>query len=562
MKTSCEFRFGFWDVTARGDARLSAEQNQPFADISDINSEEDITFPDVATLEPNFGWPLDGSKELLSKDAADYTWGWWSTELSGDDLSFANKPELEVGFFDDDGSPTPHSSVGITLTFAYTMPKKINIKWYDAQSGLLADEYFYPDTMKFLCECKVENYYSVIITVHSMQNPGRFLRVTGILFGALEILDSARLTKAVLTEEISPAALTLPINKASLSFHSSGNRFELLNPSGAYTMFQWRQQLTGFKTVNGQKSPIGQFYFQKATGAVDGVTSLECVDIIGILDTLEYKGGIYESTPVKDLLEDILVSEGIDFELDNAFASATVSGHLPVGSKRSALQQIAFAIGAIVDTTRGQLVRLYPMPVSMARTITSARKIVGHNVRMDPIVTQVEVTAHSYVLDTELKELAKPVLDAGTHDIPFASPVKVTKASGALIVTNHPNYCTVSVAAAGEVILSGYEYNDVQTVSTVKTAALPAGVKNNPKRYGSATLVDPSKAPTVARRIYDYYQLCYIDEGRLLPGDERVGELVDLTSLNGNHLNGYIHQIVTDLVGGCLETITLRGGVK
>ena len=52
MKTTCEFRFGFWDVTARGDAHFAVSQNQDYARIEDINSEDPIVFPNVATLEP------------------------------------------------------------------------------------------------------------------------------------------------------------------------------------------------------------------------------------------------------------------------------------------------------------------------------------------------------------------------------------------------------------------------------------------------------------------------------------------------------------------------------
>ena len=83
MKTTCEFRFGFWDVTARGDAHFAVSQNQDYARIEDINAEDPIVFPNVATLEPDFGFPLDGSKEWLPDNARLTQWGWWSTDLSG-----------------------------------------------------------------------------------------------------------------------------------------------------------------------------------------------------------------------------------------------------------------------------------------------------------------------------------------------------------------------------------------------------------------------------------------------------------------------------------------------
>ena len=305
---------------------------------------------------------------------------------------------------------------------------------------------------------------------------------------------------------------------------------------------------------------LGKYYLQEATGTVDAVTALSCVDMIGVLDTVEYKGGIYEKTPVSDLIADILEDENVEFEIDEALADATLTGYLAIGSKRTALQQIAFAIGAVVDTARTEIVRFYPAPSEITKTITPERKIVGHKITMEALVTQVDITAHQYTLITdEVKELNKATFEVGEHTVTFSSPVSVTSVSGAAIVEKHPNYCIVNVTKAGEVILSGYGYEDTKTVYTVKTEPLPAGAKASAKSVTSATLVDPGKAQDVARRLYDYYQLRYTDEGQILPGQEQAAERAEVSSLGGRTLTGYIQRVVTDLSGGGLETITLRG---
>ena len=559
MKTSCEFHFGFWDVTARAHAHFAASQNQAFARVEDINREEGITFPDVGTLEPDFGWLLDGRKECLPDDAEAHTWGWWSTSLSGKDLSFLSPPTLTVTFFDAHGTPTPHSSAGITITFVATLPKVVRIQWYGRQGDLLADRDFTPDRFDYFCDCQVENYYKVVIMVRSMQRAYRFFRASGILFGAFVVLGGDRMTKAALTEEVSPVGLTLPITRAAVSFFASDGRFALLHPTGAYQLFQWRQELTGYKLIDGKRPLLGKYYLQQAVGTVDAATSLDCVDIIGVLDALEYKGGIYDKMPLDALLADILNPEGVDFTISPAFTGVTVSGYLPICSKRAALQQLAFAVGAMVDTARGEAVQLCPAPTAVTTTITPARKVVGHKVTMETLVTQVDVTAHHYMRAKERKELRKTVLDRGEHTITFSAPVAVESVTGATLGIVHPNYCTVTVVDAGEVVLYGYEYVDTQTVYTVKTDELPAGAKPGVKRVSNATLVDPGKAPAVARRLYDYYQLRYTDEGQLLPGQERVGELARVSSLGGKTLTGYIQRMVTDLTGGCLETVTIRG---
>lgn len=559
MKTTCEFHFGFWDVTARADAHFEVSQNQEYARIEDINREERITSPNVATLEPNFGWPLDGSKELLPADPRGDTWGWWSTELSRADLTFTNPPTLTVTFMDEKGAPTPHSSAGITLTFVATLPKVVNIKWYGHRSELLADQSFIPTSFDYFCDCQVENYYKVVIAIPSMARPHRFLRVSGILFGVLEILDSTRLVKAKLTEEINPAALTLPINMAELSFFTPYGRFALLDPDGAYKLFQWKQELTGYKVIDGERTMLGKFYLQHAAGAVDAVTSISCVDIVGILDTLDYVGGIYNGVSLEKLLAEILAPEDIPFEIDPSFAGVTLTGYLPICKKRIALQQISFAIGAVVDTTRVEGIRFYPLPEIVTKVITPARKIVGHKIKLEELVTQVEVTAHQYTLKGELKELNKTTLELGEHTIKFPTPVSVASVTGATLVVKHPNYCTIKVQTAGEVVISGYNYIDTQTVYTVTADPLPAGAKPSSKSVSKATLVDSAKAPVAAQRLYDFYQLRYTDEGQLLPGQERPAERTSVDSLGGKTITGYIQRVLTDLTGGCLETITVRG---
>jgi len=553
MKTSCEFRFGFWDVTARADASFAVSQNQDYANIRDINLEDGITFPAAVTLEPGFGWPLNGSKAWLPDNTSAYTWGWWSTDLSGMDKAFADPPQLIVTFTEN------HSSAGITFKFYATLPGVINIKWYDLEDNLLADEDFTPDAFEYFCDKQVEDYGKVAITVQSMKYAQRFLRVINILFGVLEVIGDARVTKATLTEEISPVTLTLPINTLELDFFTANGRFALLDPQGAYKLFQWKQELSPYKTVDGARTFLGPYYLQTATGTVDAVTHLSCVCTNGVLDTLDYKGGIYVDVPVEDLLDEILTPEGISFELDASFAGVTINGYLPICKKRAALQHIAFAIGAIPDHTRAEVMRFYPAPSAVTASITPARKILGHKITLEELVTQVDVTAHKYLLSDELKELTKTTLEAGEHTITFSSPVSVTAVTGATLTTVHPNYCIVEVADAGEVILSGYEYTDATTIHTVKVDPLPAGAKSSAKSVSTATLVDPTKATAVAQRLYTYYQNRYTDEGQVLPGDETAAEKATISSLGGKTLTGHIQRVVTDLSGGCLETVTLRG---
>jgi len=555
MITSCEFHFGFWDVTARADAVFHVSDNQPWAVIEDMNRETPATHPDVVTLEPGFGWPLTAARTWFPGDPENYTWGWWSTQLSRQDGSFANPPVLTTYFNHN------HSSAGITLMFYATLPRSVNIKWYALNGALLANRDFVPDTMTYFCDYQVENYGKVVITIPGMSAAQRFLRCVLILFGVLEVIDGRRVQKAEITEELDPIALTLPIQTMLLSFFTAGGRFSLLDPSGAYRLFQWKQQITAYATVDGAHRPMGVYYLQEAAGMVDNVVDLSLVDSVGILDTLPYSGGIYDHVALVALLDELLEPEGMEYELDHSFAGETITGYLPSGTKRQALQQIIFAIGAVIDTTRGEVIRIYPAPLPVSRSIGPDRKIVGHKVTLEELVTRVDVTAHAYHLNDEARELIKSELTAGQHTLHFSTPAYVTQVSGATLVINHPNYAVVDVPADGEVILTGQEYVDDATIYTMQTSPLPAGAKSSVKAISGATLVDGSKVAAVARRLYAYYQRRYTDEGRILPGTdvERVGQMIEMQSLGGKSLTGAIERLVIDLSGGHLAKITMRG---
>ena len=76
----------------------------------------------------------------------------------------------------------------------------------------------------------------MVVTVKSMKYAHRFFRASSILFGVLEILDDARVTSQSHRGDQS-GALTLPINKAEVSFYTPNSRFALLDPAGAYRLF-------------------------------------------------------------------------------------------------------------------------------------------------------------------------------------------------------------------------------------------------------------------------------------------------------------------------------------
>lgn len=561
MKTSCSFRFGLLDVAARRDARFTATQNQPFARLEDVNDEDAFLWPKMLTLEPDFGWPLDGSVEFLPANPEEAPLGWWSVELCGADGCFAHMPVLSVQLRDMQGGLTAHSSTGVTFTFARTIAAKVQILWYDKEGALLADETFLPDALTYFCERQVDEYSRIEIRVPAMSQPRRFLRVTRLLFGSWEVLDEARICQASMQEEIDPSLLTLPISTLEVSLFTPDGRFSLLDPRGVYKLLQWKQEIEAQKTIDGQDIPLGSYYLQEAEGTVGAVTKLSCVDAIGILDAIEYDGNLYGAIPLRQLLDDILTPKYFDFELAPEFEDVTLTGYLPICTKREALWQIAFAIGALIYQNRSRILQIRPLPKVLSRDISSDRKLLGHTVTMESLVTQVEVLSHHYAISYVggPRELQRVKLAAGDHKVTFGRPVIFGGISGGILLKAHVNYCMVRVNEETEVTLFGYEYADTTTAHTTKNDHLPAGAKAGTVRVTDATLLDATKAQAAAQRLYDFYQNRYTDEGGVLPGAESVGEMLAVHNPGERTMTGYVQRLATDLYDGCVQTMLLRG---
>ena len=65
------------------------------------------------------------------------------------------------------------------------------------------------------------------------------------------------------------------------------------------------------------------------------------------------------------------------YDLAPSLAGIVIKGYLPVCTHREALQQVAFALGAVVSCARSDNIRIYPLPPATS-TITPHDKAAGH----------------------------------------------------------------------------------------------------------------------------------------------------------------------------------------
>lgn len=326
----------------------------------------------VATLEPG-GWGL--SHDYKVKDAQRFAL--WSKSRSGDDCVFSTPPSITLDFTEQ------YTSTGLTFRFCEASMdycRKISVVWY--QNGTLKEGgVYYPDGPLFALENTVEAFDKIVIILEETNLPNRRAKLENIAIGIVREFDGRELRAVNLVHEIDLISDTVPVNVLDANFHSR---------SDAEFIFQKKQPVEAYNN----DTLVGVYYIEEGrqTGARD--YTIACQDAIGTLDLEEYGGGLWiEDTAVATILDDV-IGGAFEIDLAPAYANSTLRGYIEPGTKREALQQVAFALGACVDTSGTSKIKVFPAPVGNGEEIPQAETYVGGVVDISDTVTEVTVTAY------------------------------------------------------------------------------------------------------------------------------------------------------------------------
>lgn len=552
MATYTEISYGLVDVTAKEDSTPTCQDKQPFIDMAQLKR-NNLEVDKYGTGELN-QFVLDGSMKLFPDNPYGKNFGLWSLSMSDENGVFKTPITLTVDFTEN------HSSLGLTFFFmAKTNDycNNLNIKYYDGGGVLLLDKDFAPDEPIYFAEGKVTDYRKVVTTFKSTNYPFRYLKLSELKYGAIKIFKRDDIVTANILEEVDPTSSSISINTLEFTAHSKD--FSLLDPQGLYSLIQKKQDIEVSLYQNDIRRDMGTFYLEEPESQSDDTVTMSCIDALGIMDQTDFKGGLYNNKLAKELVSDIMASAGFSFELASSFDSVTLTGWIPICTHRVALQQVAFAIGAIVDCSRSSNVRIYPIPTLSTLDIGKDRKIQGHKVKQRSLVTGVEVIAHKYIASTESAELYKGVLPVGTHEIVFSEPKHTLTVTGGTILSSNVNYAKISVTTASEITLTGKNYNDTTSIVGVYMPELPANEKQNILQVDAATLINESNAKAVAQRLYDYYQKRYENTGDIILQNEEVGKMVTMESLSNKSIKGIVESMEINLTGGYIADTKIIG---
>lgn len=510
---------------------------------------DDLTYPGYSICAPRFAL-LNGEYVNFPDNASDY--GYISGELSGEDRQFSHtyttvglhprpglrpapfffpaktsewkvsNPELTILF------SQKFTSVGILITFNLMSGDyctKINVQWY-ADGKLLSSMEFAPDSERYFCSNYVQSYDKIVIAFLETSRPRRPVFVTRIDYG---------IYREFFGDEISEISCQQEINAISENVSTNTMTFTARTRSNIPFDFQKKQKLNLF--FNGRR--LGSFYLKNGARKNKTDYYMDTHDALGVLDGSEYHGGIYTGQQLGAVLEELFAGEDFNYLLDDSLAAIPLHGYIPYTTKHNALVQLAFAAGAVVDTSNYDGVLIYPQQTAVSGEFSTADTFDGLTLEHNDVVTGVRLTVHSWQPTQEVEELYNDVL-SGRAEIIFSDPHHSLSITGGEIIESNANYAIVAGTGA-VVVLTGKKYNHM--TSSVLRENPNIAFNKNIKEVPEATLVHSGNAQEILDRVYDYYQRAENVVGDVLLTDKVLGQVVGVDTGYDGRRTGTLESI-------------------
>jgi len=476
-------------VGAEDDAEVTASEASENSNISLLPYGAEAS-ERIATGEWN-RWILNGSTALYKQQPAVF----WSTSMSGADCTFSVPPTITISFDEQ------YTSLGINLVFDEGTGEycsSVTIKWY--RDGTLIDSAdFSPDSIGYFCEHTVEAYDRIVIKLNATSLPYRYARLTRVVFGIDRVFDLDELQSVQITEEISVISSEVAINTLDFGLYSR-NAIEYI--------FQRRQPVYAYDNNH----LIGTFYISESARKGSNIYEISCVDAIGILDEESIPAAMYTGQSARSVLEGILGGY-FELEMDAVLDDIPIAGHIPEGTRREALQQVAFAMMAVADTSGTDKVRVFRTAVAEPSVIPAGRIYLGGDVKTSAIVTAVKVTYHTYT-------------EGGDTD----------------------------TVEAG-----GVTYSHTTGVKTITNPVVTATDKQNVVEVKDATLINADNVDEVAQHIYNYYMRREEQNVKVVMQGEKPGDYVTTLTPWQSELTGHIARMDIILSGLSAADCTIVG---
>lgn len=459
-----------------------------FANLSNLMQE--------STSLINYGNPcdlysvaLDGNTVGIPQDTESANIGWWSQQISNANGVFANPIILTLS-----ASDSYYNSSGISLTFdTYNnvYPISLNIKWYDNDT-LLADSDFSPDSAFYFCSKKVEGYNRIVIQFNSLNMPFNRLKVRAIDYGMKITFYGDELKSTKIIQEIDPLSSQISINTCD---------FEICSKRQIEYSFQERQTVEVYFNDKLRSTS----FIKTAKRKSQNEWSVQAEDYIGIMSNSVFYGDVYSNKNAVELIKEIFNAANVPYHISD-LSNEIVNGYIPYTNCREALMQVAFAVGAVVDTSNSDVVNVFKLSGKISQEIPLDRIFQGQTFDEESKITAVEVTSHKYEPSDKVVE-AYTNKDGGNIDhvfVKFSQPLHSLTITNGSIIESGTNYAIIN--ANNGCKLTGKSYEHTQTVLKKENPVLTITDMPNVISVSNATLVSADNVANILEKCYNYYE--------------------------------------------------------
>lgn len=269
------------------------------------------------------------------------------------------------------------------------------------------------------------------------------------------------------------------------------------------------------------ESLAGKYFFESVAQQGLNRYKISAVSIIGRLLNSRHYGGVYTGIYASVIFADILA--GTNYTLDPDVSDSTVTGYLPIATRRDNLQQLLIATGSTVRVDETGHVHISSMSDVPSGVFAASRAYIGGSVLIDKPVVGVKLTEHNYFPAGNEVTLFADGVD-GEELIEFNQPYHDLKIEGGTILESGANYAKIS--AKGTVTLTGQPYTHVTRIVTA--GKVDTGSTENVKNVTSCYLANPQIAQSLAERFYAFLKCNKTITQDVLTGTERAGDVVSV----------------------------------
>ncbi len=382
MRASTKIVFEMFDTQSKAASTPSCIQSQ--TDVLTLKNEM-ADQSSYATTEPN-GFYLDGSCKLLS----DLPTGLYSDTMSDNEGVFGQPVVLTIVF------EQRVTSSGVTLYFPLNdYPSVVDIQWHSGEN-VLKEAQYRPDNMVFFCKGDVEQFDKLTLTFYGTAMPGHYIKLCGIDYGQALQFGSDKIIKSNVVQDISLLCDEISVNTLEFTISDKEKLFSVVSDNSVFFAAQENQKISVYATINGQEQKVGTFYLKNITGS--GITAkFAAQDIIGVLNGEEDVEEAYFDTDFETFCAYML--EGYKYTIEESLKTAKIKGYLEKCSRREALQQACFAVGAVVNTQGGEEINIYPLAATPSQLIKASQMFAGGKTENIKPYKSISLTSHNFTSD-------------------------------------------------------------------------------------------------------------------------------------------------------------------